>query len=85
MIYLIAFILFLILLFLIIVLRRISLKIIAIGTLLILFCFSCVLFFKKPDLHKPFNLNVIEKVIKINPDGSTSIIQTTTVREVKKK
>ncbi len=32
----------------------------------------------QPKMHKEFNFNIIEKVLKINSDGSTSIIETTT-------
>lgn len=38
---------------------------------------------KAPQMHKKINLNVIEKIIKINSDGSTTIIETTTTRGLK--
>lgn len=37
----------------------------------------------QPKMHKEFNFNIIEKILKINSDGTTSIIEktTTTKRE----
>lgn len=46
---------------------------------------SLFISFIQPKQRKPFNLNVIEKVLKINSDGSTSIIETTTTVELKNK
>lgn len=39
----------------------------------------------KPKMHKLFNFNIIERVLKINSDGSTTIIETNTTNEVIKK
>ena len=39
----------------------------------------------QPKMHKEFNFNIIERVLKFNSDGSTSIIETTTTNEVRKK
>ena len=38
----------------------------------------------QPKMHKEFNFNVIEKVLKINQDGSATMIQTTTTTQRKK-
>lgn len=35
----------------------------------------------QPKMHKEFNFNIIEKMIKFNDDGSTSIIETTTTNQ----
>lgn len=37
-----------------------------------------------PEMHKKFEFALTEKIIKINPDGSTSVINKTTVNKVKK-
>ena len=39
----------------------------------------------QPKMHKEFNFNIIERVLKFNSDGSTSIIETTTTNEVRRK
>ena len=41
---------------------------------------SVLIAIKPPQMHKKINLNVIEKIIKINSDGSATIIETTTTR-----
>lgn len=58
-------------------------KIFAILLSLIALSLSIVIIVIKPQMHKEFNLNVIEKIIKINPDGSTTIIKKTTTRGLK--
>ena len=35
----------------------------------------------QPKMHKEFEFNIIQKMIKFNSDGSTSIIETTTTTE----
>ena len=35
----------------------------------------------QPKMHKEFNFNIIERMIKFNDDGSTSIIETTTTNQ----
>ena len=83
--YVIATALFLVLLFLLISLAKWTLKTVLIVTASVFAVLSFVTFFVPITARKPFNLNVIEKVLKINSDGSTSIIQTTTTTELKKK
>ena len=39
--------------------------------------------FIQPKMHKEFNFNIIERVLKINSDGSSSIIETTTTNQRK--
>lgn len=39
----------------------------------------------QPEMHKRFSFHIIERVLKFNSDGSTSIIETTTINEVKQK
>lgn len=46
---------------------------------------TLVLMVAQPKMHKEFNFNIIERVIKFNDDGSTSIIETTTTNEVRRK
>ena len=40
---------------------------------------------KSPKMHKKFKFEIIEKIIKINDDGSTSIIEKRTTTGVKTK
>ena len=35
----------------------------------------------QPKMHKEFNFNIIERMLKFNDDGSTSIIETTTTNQ----
>ncbi|MBQ7450284.1 hypothetical protein IJS77_02610 [bacterium] len=35
----------------------------------------------KPKMHKEFNFNIIEKMLKFNDDGSATIIETTTTNQ----
>lgn len=49
------------------------------GILTVAFCIT------QPEMHKPFQINIIEYIIKINADGSfesTKSITTQTVKEV---
>lgn len=46
---------------------------------------TLVLMVVQPKMHKEFNFNIIERVLKFNDDGSTSIIETTTTNEVRRK
>ena len=82
--YIIAIILFLILTTLIVSLAKWTIKT-AVLVVAIFGVISFVTFFVQPGARKPFRLNVIEKILKINPDGSTTIIQTTTTEELKQK
>lgn len=40
---------------------------------------------KKPAMHKPLQINVIEKFIKINTDGSVTTTTSVTTNGVKEK
>ena len=39
----------------------------------------------QPKMHKTFDFSVIERMLKFNADGSTSIIETTTSTQIKKE
>ena len=64
---------------------KLSIKIFATILIIIAILVSLILLFVQPKMHKAFNFNIIERVIKFNSDGSTSIIETTTTNEVKRK
>lgn len=60
-----------------------KLKLIIILSILAFFTVGfCVL---KPNMHKPFQLNIIEYIIKINADGSVTSTKSTTTTEVKEQ
>ena len=43
--------------------------------------FTILITLKQPKMHKEFSFNVIEKILKINADGSSTIIEKTTTTE----
>ena len=49
-----------------------SLKIIGLGILIALAAFTIWICSEQPDMHKPFSLNTIEYLFKINKDGSVT-------------
>ncbi len=83
--YIVAAVLFIVLLFLVISIAKWTVKMALTAVILVLAIFSLMTFVIQPKTRKPFNLNVIEKVLKINGDGSATIIQTTTTTELKQK
>ncbi len=64
---------------------KLSIKIFTTILLIIAVLASLILLFIQPQMHKTFNFNIIERVVKFNSDGTTSIIETTTTNEVKRK
>lgn len=50
--------------------------------IIILTAFFCVI---KPKMHKPFSLNIVEYLIKINSDGSTTTTKQVTTTMIKEK
>ena len=62
---------------------RFNAKIFFITLLSMALVVSLGLMIKTPQMHKKININVIEKIIKINSDGTTTIIETTTTRGLK--
>lgn len=61
-----------------------SLKIIGLGILIALAALTIWICSEKPEMHKPFSLNTIEYLFKINKDGSvttTKQITQTVIRE----
>ena len=65
-----------------------SLKLIGTILLIALAAFTIWICSEKPDMHKPFSLNTIEYLFKINKDGSVTttkqITQTVLKEEVSK-
>ena len=49
-----------------------SLKIIGLGILIALGALTIWICSQQPDMHKPFSLNTIEYLFKINKDGSVT-------------
>lgn len=65
--------------------KNLSLKIttiICIAAMIAATTFICI---ATPVMHKPFSINVIEYLIKINDDGSVSTTQKTTQTVIQKK
>lgn len=51
---------------------------------IVTFAASVFFFVQKPRLHKPFEISVVDCLIKINKDGTyTKEIKTTTFKEAK--
>lgn len=49
-----------------------SLKLIGLGIIAAAICFTIWICTAQPDMHKPFSLNTIEYLFKINKDGSVT-------------
>lgn len=47
--------------------------------------FTIGIFIKKPVLHKPFSINTIEYLVKINDDGSMTTTKQTTYTQFMKE
>ena len=62
---------------------KFSLKLISIMIFSIVIVLTIGICINKPDIHKPFSLNVIEYLIKINSDGSVSTTKQTTTTVIK--
>lgn len=60
---------------------KLSIKIFMTLFILIALSITVVIIFVQPKMHKEFNFNIIERMIKFNDDGSTSIIETTTTSQ----
>ncbi len=59
-------------------------KLFSILGLIILAVLTVVLCVSNPKIHKPFQLNIIEYILKINSDGSvtsTKSVTTTVIKE----
>ena len=62
---------------------KLSIKIFTTIAIMVVVLVTAGFIFIQPKMHKEFNFNVIQKMIKFNNDGSTSIIETTTTTERK--
>ena len=62
---------------------KLNLMIISFVIIAVAVCFTIGVCISKPDMHKPFNLNIIEYLIKINDDGSVSTTKQTTTTVLK--
>jgi hypothetical protein len=62
-----------------------SLKVIGFGILILALAFTLWICSTKPELHKPFSLNTIEYLLKINKDGSVTTTKQVTQTIYKEK
>jgi len=60
-----------------------SLRIIGIVLLIAIAAFTIWICSEKPDMHKPFSLNTIEYLFKINKDGSVTTTKQITKTVIK--
>lgn len=60
---------------------KLSIKIFTSIIIIIAVLVTVTIIFIQPKMHKEFNFNIIERVLKINSDGTTSIIETTTTTQ----
>lgn len=58
---------------------RLSIILVLIMTFIATVIFCCT----KPKMHKPFEISVIEYIIKINKDGSTTYTKEVTTTKIK--
>lgn len=77
----IAIIVVVIALFIFWLILKLSMKIFAALFIIIALVATVTVTIIQPKMHKEFNFNIIEKMIKFNDDGSTSIIETTTTNQ----
>lgn len=64
---------------------KFSLKLIALGVLIIAAALTIWICAEKPRMHKPFSLNTIEYLFKINKDGSVTTTKQITTTGVYKE
>lgn len=64
---------------------KFSLKLIALGVLVIAAVLTIWICAEKPKMHKPFSLNTIEYLFKINKDGSVTTTKQITTTGVYKE
>jgi len=68
----IAIVVILVVLFILRSLISFGLKVLGLGILIALGAFTIWICSQQPDMHKPFSLNTIEYLFKINKDGSVT-------------
>ena len=76
---------FLIFLFILWKFIRTSIKVLGIIIICGLLIATASLLIIKPDMHKPFSINTIEYLIKINDDGSMTTTKQVTKTVIKEK
>ena len=64
---------------------KFSLRLFALGVLIITAVFTIWICAEKPNMHKPLSLNTIEYLFKINKDGSVTTTKQITTTGVYKK
>ena len=64
---------------------KLNLKLFTTFVICSLLILSVVFVIKKPQMHKPFQINVIEYIMKINSDGSVTTTKSVTTNVIKEK
>ncbi len=67
--------------------KKLSIRFIIVSVVLLAGIMTVLLCAVEPKMHKPFQINILEYIIKINSDGSiesTKSITTQSVQEVQK-
>ena len=64
---------------------KLNLKLFTTFVICSLLILSIVFIIKKPQMHKPFQINVIEYIMKINSDGSVTTTKSVTTNVIKEK
>ena len=76
---------FILTVFVICKLLKFGMKVFGIIILSVLLTCTTAICIKKPQMHKPFSLNIIEYFIKINDDGSMTTTKQVTKTIIKEK
>ena len=64
---------------------KLSIKIFTTVFIIIVILVTLGIVIVKPQMHKAFNFNIIERVLKFNKDGTTTIYETTTTNDVQRR
>ena len=64
---------------------KLNLKLFTTFIICSLLILSVVFVIKKPQMHKPFQINVVEYIMKINSDGSVTTTKSVTTNVIKEK
>lgn len=80
-----AIIILIIALFALLIFRKLGLKTTGIILGALVLCSTAIICVIKPIMHKPFSINVIEYLIKVNDDGSVTTTKQTTTTVLEEK
>ena len=65
--------------------KQLNLKMLFISVVVIVLVLTVCVCIVKPNIHKPFQINIIEYLMKINSDGSISTQKSITTTVIKEK